>query len=79
MGELYGEVNKLTMEWKDGLMAMTVRQCVQVKYKKHQADFTRDSIRFSMLKLHFVFIYPQSLGAFWFQKHGSHMLLLKSY
>ena len=30
MGELYGEVNKLTMEWKDGLMAMTVRQCVQV-------------------------------------------------
>ena len=30
MGELYGEVDKLTMEWKDGLMAMTVRQCVQV-------------------------------------------------
>lgn len=31
MGELYGEVNKLTMEWRDGLMALKVRQCVQVK------------------------------------------------
>ena len=30
MGELYGEVNKLTMEWRDGLMALKVRQCVQV-------------------------------------------------
>ena len=30
MGELYGEVNKLTMEWKDGLMAISVRRCVQV-------------------------------------------------
>jgi len=30
MGELYGEVNKLTMEWRDGLMAMTVRKAVQV-------------------------------------------------
>ena len=30
MGELYGEVNKLTLEWNDGLMAMTVRKCVQV-------------------------------------------------
>jgi len=32
MGELYGEVNKLTMEWRDGLMAMTVRKAVQVNY-----------------------------------------------
>ena len=30
MGELYGEINKLTMEWRDGLMAVTVRVCVQV-------------------------------------------------
>ena len=30
MGELYGEINKLTLEWNDGLMAMTVRKCVQV-------------------------------------------------
>ncbi|XP_071825285.1 dynein axonemal heavy chain 6-like isoform X2 [Apostichopus japonicus] len=28
MGELYGEVNKLTLEWQDGLMATTVRHCV---------------------------------------------------
>jgi len=32
MGELYGEVNKLTMEWRDGLMGMTVRKAVQVNY-----------------------------------------------
>lgn len=31
MGELYGEVNKLTMEWQDGLMAVKVRHCVQVR------------------------------------------------
>ena len=31
MGELYGEVNKMTLEWQDGLMALTVRQCVQVR------------------------------------------------
>jgi len=30
MGELYGEVNKLTMEWQDGLMAVKVRHSVQV-------------------------------------------------
>ena len=30
MGELYGEVNKLTMEWQDGLMAVSVRHSVQV-------------------------------------------------
>lgn len=30
MGELYGEVNKLTLEWRDGLMALSVRQAVQV-------------------------------------------------
>ena len=30
MGELYGEVNPLTMEWRDGLMAISVRQAVQV-------------------------------------------------
>jgi hypothetical protein len=31
MGELYGEVNKLTLEWRDGLMAISVRQAVQVE------------------------------------------------
>ena len=30
MDELYGGVNKLTLEWHDGLMALTVRHCVQV-------------------------------------------------
>ena len=30
MGELYGEINKLTMEWQDGLMAVSVRHSVQV-------------------------------------------------
>lgn len=30
MGELYGEVNNLTLEWKDGLMGLTARHCVQV-------------------------------------------------
>ncbi len=28
MGELYGEVNKLTLEWHDGLMPFIVRQAV---------------------------------------------------
>jgi dynein heavy chain, axonemal len=31
MGELYGEVNNLTMEWRDGLMAISVREAVQVR------------------------------------------------
>ena len=30
MGELYGEVNNLTLEWKDGLMGLTVRHAVTV-------------------------------------------------
>lgn len=33
MEELYGGINKLTLEWSDGLMAMTVRSCVQVGRK----------------------------------------------
>ncbi|CAB4045627.1 Dynein heavy chain 6, axonemal, partial [Paramuricea clavata] len=36
MGELYGEVNKLTLEWQDGLMALTVRQCVQDTSEDHK-------------------------------------------
>ncbi|KAG7222919.1 hypothetical protein INR49_015972, partial [Caranx melampygus] len=28
MGELYGEVNNLTLEWRDGLMALSVRDAV---------------------------------------------------
>lgn len=29
-GELYGEVNPYTLEWKDGLMGIMVRTAVQV-------------------------------------------------
>ncbi|XP_028414460.1 dynein heavy chain 6, axonemal-like [Dendronephthya gigantea] len=36
MGELYGEVNKMTLEWQDGLMALTVRQCVQDTSEDHK-------------------------------------------
>lgn len=32
-GELYGEVNIYTMEWKDGLMGIMVRTAVQVNYQ----------------------------------------------
>nr|XP_006813236.1 PREDICTED: dynein heavy chain 6, axonemal [Saccoglossus kowalevskii] len=34
MGELYGEINKLTLEWQDGLMALTIR--------KHVSDTSED-------------------------------------
>lgn len=34
MDELYGGTDKLTLEWRDGLMATTVRICVQVSDKK---------------------------------------------
>ena len=30
MGELYGEVNPLTLEWRDGLLGIFVRLAVQV-------------------------------------------------
>ena len=36
MGELYGEYNLLTMEWKDGLMAITIRRCVKDTTRDHQ-------------------------------------------
>ena len=36
MGELYGEVNKLTLEWKDGLMATIVRTCVKDTTDDHK-------------------------------------------
>ena len=42
MGELYGEINKLTMEWKDGLMAITVRVCVQVQQNVHVVSLILD-------------------------------------
>lgn len=29
-GELYGEVNPFTMEWRDGLMGIMMRTAVQV-------------------------------------------------
>ncbi|KAM9330540.1 dynein axonemal heavy chain 6 [Gastrophryne carolinensis] len=36
MGELYGEVNNLTLEWKDGLMALSVRAAVNDSSKDHK-------------------------------------------
>ena len=36
MGELYGEVNPLTMEWKDGLMALSVRAGVNDTSDDHK-------------------------------------------
>ncbi|CAH1788942.1 unnamed protein product [Owenia fusiformis] len=36
MDELYGGINKLTLEWSDGLMALTVRRCVQDTTEDHQ-------------------------------------------
>ncbi|XP_053317654.1 dynein axonemal heavy chain 6 [Spea bombifrons] len=36
MGELYGEVNSLTFEWKDGLMALSVRAAVNDTSKDHK-------------------------------------------
>ncbi|KAM4706665.1 dynein axonemal heavy chain 6 [Discoglossus pictus] len=36
MGELYGEVNTLTLEWKDGLMALSVRAAVNDTTKDHK-------------------------------------------
>ena len=32
MGELYGEVDKLTLEWKDGLLAISVRAAANVSF-----------------------------------------------
>ncbi|XP_073976967.1 dynein heavy chain at 16F isoform X2 [Rhodnius prolixus] len=36
MGELYGEVNLMTMEWRDGLLGMFVRTAVNVGAEIHQ-------------------------------------------
>ncbi|XP_030047949.1 dynein axonemal heavy chain 6 [Microcaecilia unicolor] len=36
MGELYGEVNPLTLEWKDGLMALSVRSAVNDTSEDHK-------------------------------------------
>ncbi|KAM9363597.1 dynein axonemal heavy chain 6 [Symphorus nematophorus] len=36
MGELYGEVNTLTLEWRDGLMALTVREAVSDTSDDHK-------------------------------------------
>ncbi|KAL1130882.1 hypothetical protein AAG570_012123 [Ranatra chinensis] len=36
MGELYGEVNLATMEWRDGLLGLFVRTAVQCTEEKHQ-------------------------------------------
>ena len=47
MGELYGDYNKLTMEWNDGLMGITVRYCVQVNISRF--DLPNHRQIFSML------------------------------
>ncbi|VEL16600.1 unnamed protein product [Protopolystoma xenopodis] len=39
MGELYGEVNKLTLEWHDGLMAYIIRQTCTVRIR-HASEHT---------------------------------------
>ncbi|XP_023392189.1 dynein heavy chain 6, axonemal [Pteropus vampyrus] len=36
MGELYGEVNNITLEWKDGLMALSVRAAVNDTSEDHK-------------------------------------------
>ncbi|KAM7079135.1 dynein axonemal heavy chain 6 [Molossus nigricans] len=36
MGELYGEVNSVTLEWKDGLMALSVRAAVNDTSEDHK-------------------------------------------
>ncbi|KAG7458844.1 hypothetical protein MATL_G00224900 [Megalops atlanticus] len=36
MGELYGEVNPLTLEWRDGLMALSVRAAVNDESDDHK-------------------------------------------
>ncbi|XP_066123630.1 dynein axonemal heavy chain 6 [Saccopteryx bilineata] len=36
MGELYGEVNNITFEWKDGLMALSVRAAVSDTSEDHK-------------------------------------------
>ncbi|XP_037662920.1 dynein heavy chain 6, axonemal isoform X2 [Choloepus didactylus] len=36
MGELYGEVNSITLEWKDGLMALSVRAAVNDASEDHK-------------------------------------------
>ena len=39
IGELYGEVNFMTMEWKDGVLGMAVRTAVQVSYRSQTFKF----------------------------------------
>lgn len=36
IGELYGEVNLMTLEWKDGVLGMAVRTAVQATNEDHQ-------------------------------------------
>ena len=42
MEELYGGVDKLTMEWKDGLMGLTVRHAVQVSGREREEERERE-------------------------------------
>lgn len=38
-GELYGEVNPFTMEWRDGLMGIMVRTAVNVNHSNSSLLF----------------------------------------
>lgn len=40
-GELYGEVNPFTMEWRDGLMGIMMRTAVQV-IESFRGNFVSD-------------------------------------
>lgn len=35
LGELYGEMNPFTLEWKDGLLGIMMRTAVQVSNSNH--------------------------------------------
>ena len=42
MGELYGEVNLLTLEWRDGVLGRLVRGAVSVSRGRVPVDFAHD-------------------------------------
>ena len=61
MEELYGGVDKLTLEWRDGLMAITVRQAVQAStgtsIQRHFANlvsFSGETLTFYSQKSHYL-------------------------
>ena len=65
MGELYGEVNKLTLEWNDGLMAITVRHCVKVQYMSaaslHKLILICQVLTQSHIHVHVLYMYMYTI------------------